>query len=261
MKTKIIKTPANQLLIDRGLCLSLNEASAYIYAGLVFANEQRVEKPGSLLSKDIPLRIKKKNYVSRGGDKLFKAIEELGLHSFFEHKIVLDIGSSQGGFTDCVLQLGAAKVYAVDVGFNQLDWKLRTDPRVVSLEKMDIREFDASSCEPFDWILADISFNSLENLAPYIVKQASTHTHFLILVKPQFELPKKDIPEGGIVENEILWEQAIQKAIEAFQNLGVGHFQIAKSALKGRYGNQEFFIYGSALPSAGPCEDFLAGGV
>lgn len=248
------KAPASELLVSRGLCASLAEASALVYAGLVVADDQRVEKPGQLLPLDVPLRVKKKGFVSRGGNKIAKAIEELGLSFLFKDKFVLDVGASSGGFTDCVLQLGASKVLALDIGFNQLDWKLRTHPQVLSLEQTDIRDFDASAHAPIDWILADISFDSLERLAPALVKAASPHTQFLILIKPQFELPRKDVPSGGVVRDEELWNKAIQSCLEAFEQVGVGHFKIAKSALKGRSGNQEFFVYCCLLPKSLPPE-------
>lgn len=237
------KATVAELLVKNGFCASLSEAKALVYAGLVIANDQRVEKPGQILPQDVSLRIKKKDFVSRGGNKLASAIDQLGLSSSFKDKTVLDVGASSGGFTDCVLQLGAAKVVALDIGFNQLHWSLRTHPQVLSLEKTDIREFDASLHVPFDWILADISFNTLEKLAPALVKAASSHTQFLILVKPQFELPEKDIPSGGVVYDEQLWDKAIKNAVEAFERLGLKKFEVAKSALKGRSGNQEFFVY------------------
>lgn len=237
------KAPVRELLVQRGLCASLEEASAYIYAGLVVAGDQRVEKPGDLIPLDTPLRVKKKTYVSRGGEKLAGAIDELGLGDLFKDKLVLDVGASTGGFSDCVLQLGARKVLALDIGFNQLDWKLRTHPQVVCLEKTDIRNFDASAYEAIDWILADISFDSLEELAPSLIKAASPQTQFLILVKPQFELPKNEVPTGGIVRNEELWNKAVQNVLEAFKTFGFTNFKIAKSTVKGRSGNQEFFLY------------------
>jgi 23S rRNA (cytidine1920-2'-O)/16S rRNA (cytidine1409-2'-O)-methyltransferase len=181
------------------------------------------------------------------------------LATLFKDKVVLDVGASKGGFTDCVLQLGARTVLALDVGFNQLDWRLRTDPRVVVLEQTDIREFDPGLHAPFDWILADISFNTLERLAPALVKLASIETKFLILVKPQFELPGKDVPSGGVIRSEELWNKAIQVVLNAFERLGVGHFKIAKSALKGRSGNQEFFVY--CFPVSTGSESTLPGDI
>jgi 23S rRNA (cytidine1920-2'-O)/16S rRNA (cytidine1409-2'-O)-methyltransferase len=235
---------AQVLLLESGLCASLIEAQAFIYAGQAYANEQRIQKPGQLLSVDTTLRVKKKPYVSRGGVKLIKAIEDLHLRDAFRDKVVLDVGASTGGFTDCVLQLGAKNVIALDIGFNQLDWSLKTNAKVLSLEKTDIRTFDASPFGTMDWILADISFNSLEQLAPDLIRPASLNSQFLILVKPQFELPEKDVPEGGIVKDEASWNKAIAKVLSAFEALGLSQLQVSKSGLKGRYGNQEFFVYG-----------------
>lgn len=235
--------PAQELLVERDLCANLKEASSYIYAGQVFANEQRVEKPGQMLPLTVSLRVKKKGFVGRGGEKLSKAVDFLQLDKAFQNTCVLDVGASTGGFTDCALKLGASKVVAVDIGFNQLDWSLRTNSRVQSIEQTDIREWDSSSFGPFDWILADVSFSSLEALASTLMKLASPQTRFLILVKPQFELSMKEVPSGGVVEDEALWDKAVSQVRTAFEKLGASHFQVVKSALKGRSGNQEFFIY------------------
>ncbi len=241
---KIRKLFASKLLVEKGFCSSLTEAAALIYAGKVLADEQRITKPGERISEQAILRIKTKGkYVSRGGDKLFNAIVELGLSELFADTLVLDIGASKGGFTDCVLQLGAREVLALDVGTNQLDWRLRTDARVTCIEQTDIRTFNTRSDLPLDWILADISFNSLERLAPTLMKLASPQSRLLILVKPQFELPKSDIPDGGVVLAEELWEKAITRVSQSFLKLGAGNLLVARSALKGRRGNQEFFLY------------------
>ncbi len=237
------KIPAARLLLDRDLCKTLEEASALIYAGCLIADDQRVEKPGQKLSTLAILRLKKqRSFVSRGAYKLKKAIEDLNLQNSFQNKVVLDIGASKGGFTDLVLELGASHVIAIDVGTNQLDWRLRNDKRVTSLEKTDIRVFNPQLYPPCDWVLADISFNSLERLA-LSIKNAAPKAHFLLLVKPQFELPGRDIPDGGIVENEDMWNKAKTNVAEAFTNLGAQDIQFIQSSLKGKKGNQEFFIY------------------
>lgn len=237
------KIAAALLLLEKGLCSSREQAEAYIYAGQVLADDQRVEKPGQLLKPDAVLRLKTKTFVGRGGDKLAQAIEDLGLSEAFRNTVVLDIGASTGGFTDCVLQLGAQKVLAVEVGFNQLSWKLRQDPRVLCFENTDIANFDASPFPELDWILADLSFRSLESMAPSIMRVSGSRTQFLILVKPQFELPKHEVPEGGVVRDEELWNKAIAQAQAAFEKLGVTAIRVIRSALPGRSGNQEFFLY------------------
>lgn len=225
---------------------SLKEASAYIYAGKVLANEQRIQKPGDLLSPLLKLRVKGENrskFVGRGGHKLQSAIETFNMRAKFEGKVVLDVGASTGGFTDCVLRLGAGQVLALDVGTNQLAWSLRSHPRVVVLENMDIRDFKRESFPAIDWILADVSFNSLSKLAPSLQKACTKTTDCLVLVKPQFELPNEKIPAGGIVTDPSLWENAVSSVLKAFENLGAKDFRQVKSAIKGREGNQEFFLY------------------
>ncbi|MBI2602306.1 MAG: TlyA family RNA methyltransferase [Deltaproteobacteria bacterium] len=239
------KVSAAVLLVETRLASSPKEASALIYAGKVLANEQRVEKPGQLLAPQVKLRVKgtHPSFVSRGGIKLHAAIKELGLTEKFRDKVVLDTGASTGGFTDCVLQLGARAVLALDVGTNQLAWSLRSHPRVTALENTDIREWDPQKFPPLDWIIADISFNSLAKLAPAFTHACSKTTECLLLVKPQFELPYEKVPQGGIVTEARLWQEAVTSVVEAFRNLGAHDFLHVKSSLTGREGNQEFFLY------------------
>lgn len=228
--------------MNLGLCKDEQEALALIYAGLVIAEGQRVEKPGQELNKDSQIRIKTRSFVSRGGEKLYGAILAFGLKSSFEGTSILDVGASTGGFTDCVLKLGAEKVLALDVGFNQLHWKLKTNSSVTSLEKTDIRDFDSKDYAPFDWILTDISFNSLENLAPCILKHASDKTQCLFLIKPQFEVSPHEVPKGGVIKNEELWKASIEKVQKSLEKLGAKDIEVEASPIKGKTGNQEFFI-------------------
>ena len=254
---KPIKMTAAKLLVEQGLSLTLKEASAYICAGRVIADQQRVDKPGQWLRRDSVLKLKKAPFLSRGGQKLQSAITELGLVEKFKDKVVLDVGASTGGFTDCVLKLGAQHVIAVDVGFNQLAWSLRTDAKVTSLEKTDIRNFSPVSFPHIDWVLADISFQSLESLAADLIR-VGRHSQFLILIKPQFELRPEEIPTGGVVTQQELWEKAIEKVKAAVVALGAQNLKIAKSGLKGREGNQEFFLYFELADSLSTSELSLA---
>ncbi len=241
---KIRKILAKNILVERGLCASLDEASTLILAGLALANDQRIAKPGDLIPEDANVRLKKKrDFVSRGGTKLFNAVQELSLQEDFRNTLVLDVGASTGGFTDCALQLGARNVLALDVGTNQLHWSLRSDTRVINLERTDIRDFNGKDYAPFDWIIADVSFNSLERLAPDLLRLANPNTKFLILVKPQFELLKSEVPKGGVVESKELWDKALAKVSQSFLERGARNIRYAKSAIKGRRGNQEFFMY------------------
>lgn len=237
------KVRIDQLLVGKSLARNLKEAIALIMAGKVVVNEQRIDKAAQLVDAQSQVRIKgKKAFVSRGGDKLASAIRFFKLEQSFAEKVVLDIGASTGGFTDCALKHGASQVVALDVGDNQLDWSLRVNPKVVSLENTDIRSFDRAKYPEFDWILADISFNGFGRLAPFIVDAGSSHTRFLLLVKPQFELSSKQVPKGGVIASEASREEALRKAISAFEQRGLSHLGSFDSEVKGKSGNQEIFI-------------------
>jgi len=240
------KQRVDSLLISRKLCSSLKEAQALVYADKVYTHDRKIKKPSELLpfGSFLGLKGKESQYVSRGGDKLFGALEQLGLLEEIKGTTILDIGSSTGGFTDCLLQKGAKQVVAVDVGHNQLSWKLQKDPRVTSLEGTHIKDLQEKNKKPYDFIVADISFNSLENLAPYIAC-ASTKQNFslLLLVKPQFELPREKVPTGGVVTNDAHKKEAVEKAVITFEKLGLFFVSQVESPIKGRTGNTEIFIY------------------
>ena len=243
------KKRIDQLLVERHLAENHKMAMALIMAGKVIVNDQRVDKPAQLVHPESVIRIKgQKAYVSRGGDKLASAIRHFKLEESLDGKIVLDIGASTGGFTDCALKHGAQQVVALDVGDNQLDWSLRVNPKVVSLENTDIRAFKPSNHPAFDWILADISFNGFGRLAPYIVQAGSPFTRFLLLVKPQFELSSTKVPKGGVIFDQALRDEALQKAISSFEHLGLSHLGSVDSEVKGRSGNQEIFILMQLVP-------------
>lgn len=240
------KQRVDLLLVERGLANSAKEAQALIYTGKVFTRHRKIDKPsetieknGFLGVKDVPSR-----FVSRGGEKLFGALQSLNLFDSIQGIQALDVGSSTGGFTDCLLQCGADHVVSLDVGSNQLAWKLQKNPNVTSLEKTHIKDIKEDDKKPFDLIVADISFNSLENLAPYILK-ASTKDEFflLLLVKPQFELPKDMIPKGGVVTSTEHQEEAIKNVISCLEGFGLTYIDQAPSPIKGRTGNAEFFVY------------------
>lgn len=234
----------DQIVLDRRLADSLAKAQALIMAGKIVVEDQRVDKPGATFQPQINLRLKSQGkFVSRGGDKLEDAIKKLNLQNSFENKVVLDIGSSTGGFTDCSLHYKAKLVLALDVGSNQLAWKLRTSPQVISLEKTDIRDFIPINYQPIDWIIGDISFNSICNLLESVVAASQSYTKFLLLVKPQFELNPQEIPEGGIVLDEQLRSKALNKVIEKVNELGLELISTVDCDVKGRYGNQEIFIF------------------
>jgi len=215
-------------------------------AGKVVVADQRVDKVGQLVDREAPIRIKDdgSRYVSRGGDKLASALEQLGLWSMLKGAAVLDVGASTGGFTDCCLQAGARSVIALDVGTGQLAWELRSDPRVISLEKTDLRDFDPSAYPPIDLVVADVSFNSLARLASGFRSAAPRPgTIFLLLVKPQFELEREDVPLGGIVVDPASRQRALDKVIDALIHEGLIVISTVESGVSGRKGNQEIFIY------------------
>lgn len=242
-----IKVRLDQLLFDRKMALSLQEARAKIMAGQVIVNDQKVDKPGTRVPIESTVRLSKRtkqgSYVSRGGDKLFGAISDFGIAERFTGSNVLDIGASTGGFTDCCLQLGAKSVIALDVGNAQLDWKLRNDSRVISLEKTDIRDFDGSKYPEINIVVGDVSFNSLRRLAPYILKAADRPgVLWLLLIKPQFELPRNLVPYGGVVNDDKLIDHAIKQVSEVLAEMKVKEHGTCKSRIRGSKGNQECFI-------------------
>lgn len=246
-----VKKPRIRLdvkIVGLGLAKDLREAQALIMAGDVTVGEQKQDKPGTLVKPDEAVRVRARSrFVSRGGDKLLGAIEDLGLEAHFHEAIVLDCGASTGGFTDCALHFGAGKVYAIEMGFNQLDWKLKTDERVVSMESTDIRTLK----EPLDpgirIVLADLSFNSLDRTVKAMRKAVpAADVFFLLLVKPQFELEVKLVPEGGVVQDPRLRDEALAKARAAMEREGIELLSAVDSRVKGREGNQEIFVWGRA---------------
>ncbi len=237
------KKRIDQYLVEEGAAGTLAEAAALVMAGEVLINEQQVKFPSQLIGPDDHLRVKQRGtYVGRGGDKLHAAIEALGLDDEFTDKNVLDVGASTGGFTDCVLRLGAKTVVAVDVGTNQLAWKLRNDARVTTLENVDIRRFDPTPYLPLAWVLVDVSFIGLaEALPPLLEKLSGNACRLLLLIKPQFELPASVIPKGGVVEDEELRAQAVTSVIAMLQQYSVKVIQTIDSPIAGRQGNREIF--------------------
>jgi 23S rRNA (cytidine1920-2'-O)/16S rRNA (cytidine1409-2'-O)-methyltransferase len=240
------KTRLDMLLVEKGLADDPASAARLVMAGRVVVGDQRVDKPGHLVDRESPIRVKAdgSKYVSRGGDKLASALEQLGLWSFIEEASVLDVGASTGGFTDCCLQAGARSVIALDVGTGQLAWELRSDPRVISLEKTDLRDFNPSAFHPIDIVVADVSFNSLARLAPEFRRAAPRQeTIFLLLVKPQFELGREDVPSGGIITDPSMRQKALERVKEALMREGLQVISTVESGVSGRKGNQEIFVY------------------
>ncbi|OGF55241.1 MAG: RNA methyltransferase [Candidatus Fraserbacteria bacterium RBG_16_55_9] len=230
-------------LVERGLCKSRTAAQRAIVAGLVFVNGQRVDKPATPVAEDAHIELKERpRYASQGGFKLEKALHTF--HVDVQRKTCLDIGASTGGFTDCLLQHGAAKVYAVDVGKGQLDWNLRNDPRVVVMEDVNARYLQLEQIgEYVDLVTIDVSFISLRLILPaanLIVKPAGD---VIALVKPQFEAGREHVQRGGVVKDPEVHRQVLEElAQSAMRELGFSVMNATFSPFKGPAGNIEFFL-------------------
>lgn len=232
------------LLVERGLVESRTQAQALIRAGKVFAGEQRVEKPGTPIPIGLPLEVRGKEHpwVSRGGMKLDHALSHFDIDA--TNAVALDVGASTGGFTDVLLTRGAAKVYAVDVGYGQLNWKLRSDERVVILERQNARQLTEDHIpEPIDMIVCDASFIGLEKVLVMPLTFAAPGAHLAALIKPQFEVGKGEVGKGGIVRDPEQHRAVCEKIETWLTNLPGWHvIGIDKSPITGAEGNVEFLI-------------------
>jgi 23S rRNA (cytidine1920-2'-O)/16S rRNA (cytidine1409-2'-O)-methyltransferase len=234
------------LLVDRGLAESRQKAQALILAGQVLVDEQKVEKTGAQVSTEARLRITGDSlrYVSRGGLKLEAALEHFGMEP--AGKICLDIGASTGGFTDCLLQHGAARVVAVDVGTNQLHWKLRNDPRVVSIEQTNARYLNSATIpERVNLVTVDVSFISATLILPNVPPLLNPGAEILVLAKPQFEVRRGQVGKGGIVRETHLRQEAVARVAGALNELGFRGIESVESAVPGAEGNREYFVHGT----------------
>jgi 23S rRNA (cytidine1920-2'-O)/16S rRNA (cytidine1409-2'-O)-methyltransferase len=237
------KSRIDVLIVERGLASSREKAQAMLLAGNILANGQKVEKPGTQIANDAQIEIigETLRYASRGGLKLEGALEDFGVSP--REKLCLDVGSSTGGFTDCLLQQGALRVYAMDVSADQLDWKLRKDPRVVMIERNARYLRPEDIPELASLITMDVSFISVTKVLPAIVPLAVAGADFLILIKPQFELEKREVGKGGIVRDDLLHQKAIERVIAAATELSLDILGVHPSHLTGAEGNQEFFLH------------------
>ncbi len=243
MKAKTERKRLDVLLVERGLAESSHKAQAMILAGEVEVEQQRADKAGVILPETahIEVRSRHQKYASRGGMKLEGALEDF--HISAVGKTCLDIGASTGGFTDCLLQNGATRVYAVDVNTDQLAWKLRGDGRVVRIEK-NARELLAQDLpETVDLVAADVSFISVKRILPGAAACAKPGADLLILVKPQFELEREDVGKGGIVREKALHDKAVAGVRSAMEALELSVLGVAPSRLPGAEGNQEYFLH------------------
>jgi 23S rRNA (cytidine1920-2'-O)/16S rRNA (cytidine1409-2'-O)-methyltransferase len=243
MKRKTARMRLDKLLMARGLAPNAQKAQAMILAGEVFVNGVRVSTSGTPIAEDalVGINSREPRYASRGGFKLEGALRDFQVDP--AGKVCLDVGSSTGGFTDCLLQHAATRVYAVDVTVDQIAWKLRQDPRVIRIER-NARELSASDIpESVELVTVDVSFISTSKVLRPAASVAKQGVDFLILVKPQFELSREEIGPGGIVANEALHEKAISIVKQAAASVELGCLGVQPSQLTGAEGNQEYFLH------------------
>jgi 23S rRNA (cytidine1920-2'-O)/16S rRNA (cytidine1409-2'-O)-methyltransferase len=238
-----MKQRADQLLVDRGLAESRAKAQALILAGLVFSGERKIDKAGQALPADAPLEVRGREHpwVSRGGVKLAHALEHFGWE--VAGAVALDVGSSTGGFTDVLLHKGAARVFAVDVGTNQLAWKLRQDPRVAIHERTNARYLtEEVVTEPPDLVVCDASFISLAKVLDKALDLARPGAGLIALVKPQFEAERHEIGKGGVVRDPAVHARICEAAAEWVRSKGWEVMGVTQSPITGPEGNVEFLL-------------------
>lgn len=248
---KVPKIRIDQALVERGMAESRARAQASIMAGLVFSGEKRLDKPGQTIAADAPLELRGKPHpwVSRGGMKLAHAIAHFGLSP--EGRTCIDVGASTGGFTDVLLQNGAAKVYAVDVGEGQLDWRLRNDARVVVLEKTNARHLTAAQIpDPVDAVVCDASFIGLQTVLPAALSLARPGAWAVALIKPQFEVGRERVGKGGVVRDPALHDEVCARIRDWWNTLPGWRVRgIEPSPILGPEGNREFLIAAEKQPA------------
>ncbi len=240
MKPKTGKERLDKLLVMRGLAETRAKAQSLILAGQVFSDQQRMDKAGHLVPVDIDLTIKETApFVSRGGLKMAAALDHFNIETV--DKVCLDIGASTGGFTDCILQRGAARVVAIDVGRGQLDWKLRQDRRVESRENVNARYLAPDDfTDRFDIVVADVSFISLTKILPVIPPLVRKPAIVITLIKPQFEVGREEVGKGGIVRDEAAQRRVVDEIIAFATGLGMLLVGTIESPILGADGNREF---------------------
>ncbi|HEY6837467.1 MAG TPA: TlyA family RNA methyltransferase [Geobacteraceae bacterium] len=238
------KERLDKILVERGLVPSRERARALIMAGQVVVNDHAVDKAGAMVSLDAAIRLKGEDipFVSRGGLKLAKALEHFAVN--VNGLVCIDVGASTGGFTDCLLQRGAEKVYAVDVGYGQLAWKLRTDSRVVNLEKTNIRYLEPERLsEVPQMAVIDASFISLDKVLPNTLRLIAPDAEIVALIKPQFEVGRGEVGKGGVVRDEKKHEAVVEAVRETAISLGLEVCGVVESPILGPKGNREFLIH------------------
>ena len=237
------KQRLDKLILERDLAPSIEKARALIMAGQVVVGDHTVDKAGQQVEIDAEIRLRGESlpYVSRGGLKLRKALDEFGIDA--SGLVAVDVGSSTGGFTDCLLQAGAAKVFAIDVGYGQLAWKLQQDQRVVSMERTNIRTVTPDQLDELPVLaVVDASFISLSKVLPATVDLLKPGGRIIALIKPQFEVGRGEVGKGGIVRDPAAHEKVIENVRQTAQDLGLTVSGLCQSPITGADGNQEFLI-------------------
>ena len=233
----------DKLLVERGVAPSRERARALIMAGQVIVDDHVVAKAGHMISLEATIRLKGADhpYVSRGGVKLQRALDEFGID--VTDLVALDVGASTGGFTDCLLQRGARKVYAVDVGYGQLAWRLRQDERVINLEKTNIRYLERERIpETPDLAVIDASFISLDKILPHVIMLIKPAGILIALIKPQFEVGRGEVGKGGVVRDEEKHRSVVEKVTNLAEDLAHTVKGVVESPILGPKGNKEFLI-------------------
>jgi 23S rRNA (cytidine1920-2'-O)/16S rRNA (cytidine1409-2'-O)-methyltransferase len=234
------KKRVDLLLVERGAVESRSIAQAVVMQGLVYVGDRRIDKPGCLLCDDVDITVRQPpRYVSRGGLKLEHALEEFSLD--VRGVIAADVGASTGGFTDCLLQHGAYRVYAIDVGYGQLDYRVRSDPRVITLDRTNVRHLE-NLPQPIDLATIDVSFISLRLVLPVVAGWLSPVGSIVALVKPQFEVGKGQVGRGGVVRDPVMHETAVAGVRRAGEEQGLFCQGVTRSPLTGPAGNVEFLV-------------------
>lgn len=249
----LLKERLDTLLVNKGLFQSRERAKAAIMAGIVFVDGQRIDKAGTMVDDALEIFVKEDicPYVSRGGLKLEKTLNLFDIS--LDGAVAMDIGASTGGFTDCMLQKGAKKVFAVDVGYGQLDYKLRNDSRVVNMEKVNIRYLDTATIgEPINFISIDVSFISLKLVFPVASALLHQDGSLVCLVKPQFEAGREQVGKKGIVKDKSVHQEVIEKVIGYGKDNGLYPQDLTFSPITGAKGNIEYLLYLKKTPK----EDF-----
>lgn len=239
-----MKKRLDLLMVERALAPSREKAKAYIMSGDVYVNGQKEDKAGTMFQETVKIEVRGNTlpYVSRGGLKLEKAMNNFGVS--LEGKVSMDVGASTGGFTDCMLQNGAVKVYSIDVGYGQLDWGLRNDPRVVCMEKTNIRYVTPQDiADRLDFASVDVSFISLTKVLGPARELLNDNGEMVCLIKPQFEAGREKVGKKGVVRDKAVHEEVIHKVIDFAMEIGFHILNLEYSPIKGPEGNIEYLVY------------------